>query len=118
MKDLQRRTETLKSSFGSSGRISRDFSSFYASKLCQDLPREQIIKYVENHVPSSSIHRIFCESSENMGELRNNSVGLVATPAKSAWISPAEPAHKVGHQAASLSSCLMELFSFTHPKAR
>jgi len=75
----QRKRGTKTSSFGSPGRINHDSTRFYASRLYEGLPREEIIKYKENSIPSEFLDKIFCKSSEQMEELPDNSVHLMAT---------------------------------------
>jgi DNA modification methylase len=79
MKNLPMRKKTRTSSFGTPGRISHDASAFYASKLYAQMPREQEIIYQENQVPREHMNQIFCKSSEEMGELPDNSVHLMVT---------------------------------------
>jgi len=79
MKNLPSRKKTRTSAFGAPGRISHDSSSFYASKLYAQLPREQEVDYLENEVPPEHLNRIFCKSSEEMTELPDNSVHLMVT---------------------------------------
>ena len=43
-----KRKGTKTSKFGSPGRIGHDSSSFYASKLYEDLPTEELVEYIEN----------------------------------------------------------------------
>jgi len=74
-----RKTGTKTSSFGSPGRINHDSTPFYTSKLYEGLPKEEIIKYVENPVPSELLNKIFCKTSEKMEELPDNSVHLMVT---------------------------------------
>mgnify|MGYP000215086359 CR=1 FL=1 len=75
----QRKTGTKTSSFGSPGRINHDSTPFYTSKLYDGLPKEEIIKYVENPIPSEFLDKIFCKTSEQMEELLDNSVHLMVT---------------------------------------
>jgi len=79
MKVNHRKRGTKTSSFGSPGRINHDATSFYASKLYEGLPKEEKVKYVENPVPSEFLDKLFCKSSESMGELPDNSVHLMVT---------------------------------------
>ena len=79
MKTNQRKRGTQTSSFGSPGRINHDSTAFYTSKLYEGLPKEQKVKYVENHIPLQFLDKIFCKSSENMEELPDNSVHLMVT---------------------------------------
>lgn len=75
----KRRKGTKTSKFGVSSRINHDSSDFYSSKLYDDLPKDKEIIYVENEIPQQYLNNIFCESSENMKELPDNSVHLVVT---------------------------------------
>jgi site-specific DNA-methyltransferase (adenine-specific) len=74
-----RRKGTQTSSFGSPGRIGHDSTPFYTSRLYEGLPMEEKVKYVENLIPSQFIDKIFCKSSENMGELPDCSIHLMIT---------------------------------------
>ncbi|MEM3829535.1 MAG: site-specific DNA-methyltransferase [Conexivisphaerales archaeon] len=75
----QRKKGTKTSAFGSPGRINHDSTSFYTSRLYEGLPKEKIVKYIENPVPSMFLDRVFCKTSEKMEELPDNSVHLVVT---------------------------------------
>jgi len=75
----QRKTGTKTSAFGSPGRINHDSTPFYASRLYEGLPKEEIIRYVENPIPSRFLDRIFCKTSEKMEELPDNCVHLMVT---------------------------------------
>lgn len=75
----QKRLGTKTSTFGSPGRINHDSSSFYASRLYEDLPKEEIIKYSENPISSDLLDKIFCKTSERMEELPDDSVHLMVT---------------------------------------
>src|SRR3989338_5413337 len=70
---------TKTSAFGSPGRIGHDSTSFYASRLYEGLPKETVVKYVENPIPPEFLDRIFCKSSEPMEEIQDNSVHLMVT---------------------------------------
>ncbi len=70
---------TKTSSFGSPGRINHDSSSFYGSKLYDGLPKEKVVNYVENQIPAHLLNTIFCNTSEVMQELPDNSVHLMVT---------------------------------------
>ena len=74
-----RRPGTKTSAFGSPGRINHDSTSFYTSRLYEGLPKEEIVKYVENPVPQEFMDKIFCKSSEKMEELPDNSIHLMVT---------------------------------------
>ena len=75
----ERKAGTRTSSFGSPGRINHDSAQFYASKLYESLPKEGKVKYVEKPVPAEFLNKIFCESSEKMEELPDNSLHLMVT---------------------------------------
>ncbi|MGC9111726.1 MAG: DNA-methyltransferase [candidate division WOR-3 bacterium] len=79
MKVNHKRKGTKTSAFGSPGRINHDSTPFYASRLYEGLPKEEITGYVENPIPSEFIDKIFCKSSEKMDELPDNSVHLMVT---------------------------------------
>jgi len=70
---------TVTSSFGSPGRINHDSSQFYNSRLYEGLITDEKIKHIENKIPSESLNKHFCHSSELMTELPNNSVHLMIT---------------------------------------
>ena len=76
-KHKQKKTRT--SSFGTSGRISHDSSSFYQSRLyARQMPPSEI-EYQEQPTPASTLDRIFRKSSEDMTELPDNCVHLMIT---------------------------------------
>ena len=70
---------TRTSKFGVSGRINHDSSSFYRSRLYETLPKEKRTRYVENPLPKEHTNKIFCKSSEHMGELPDDSIHLMVT---------------------------------------
>jgi len=70
---------TQTSSFGSPGRINHDASSFYNSKLYDDLPQEKNEDFIENTIPDRSLNTIFCKTAENMVELPDDCVHLMVT---------------------------------------
>jgi len=70
---------TQTSSFGSPGRINHDATAFYNSKLYDNLPREEKDGYVEQEISEQFLDKIFCQTSENMAELPDNSVHLMVT---------------------------------------
>jgi len=78
-KRLKKRTGTRTSAFGSPGRVNHDSTPFYASKLYEGLPKEEIVDYVENPVPPEFLDKIFCKSSEKMEEIPDNSIHLMVT---------------------------------------
>jgi site-specific DNA-methyltransferase (adenine-specific) len=75
----EKKRGTQTSPFGSPGRINHDSTSFYASKLYEGLPMEKSTEYIEVPIPSQFLDKIFCKTSENMEELPDNSVHLMAT---------------------------------------
>ena len=75
----ERKRGTQTSPFGSPGRINHDSTPFYTSKLYEGLPTEKKAEYIEVPIPSQFLDRIFCKTSENMGELPDNSVHLMVT---------------------------------------
>ncbi|MFX1286689.1 MAG: hypothetical protein ACFFB5_23835 [Promethearchaeota archaeon] len=79
MEDKKRGKRTKTSKFGSPGREGHDSTTFYASKLYTNLPREKNNEYIENTIPPSNLNKIFTSSSENMEELPDNSVHLMVT---------------------------------------
>ena len=75
----RKRNGTKTSAFGSPGRINHDASSFYASRLYGELPKEKLAGYVENCIPENFLDQIFLSSSEHMKELPDCSVHLMVT---------------------------------------
>jgi modification methylase len=78
-KPRKRNAHTETSSFGTSGRISHDSSRYYNSKLYEGLNTGGPIDSIENPIPSRYVNRIFCQSSEKMDRLPDNSVHLMVT---------------------------------------
>jgi site-specific DNA-methyltransferase (adenine-specific) len=79
MVSYPKRTGTKAKAFGSPGRVNHDSTSFYASRLYEGLPKEEITKYVENPIPTEFLDKIFCKSSEKMEEIPDNSIHLMVT---------------------------------------
>ncbi len=79
MKNYKKKDGTKTSAFGSPGRINHDSTPFYTSRLYEGLPKEELVKYMENQIPSHYLDKIFCKSSEKMEELPDNSVHLIVT---------------------------------------
>ena len=79
MVSVPKRTGTNTSAFGSPGRVNHDSTPFYASKLYEGLPKEEITEYVENPIPPEFLDKIFCKSSEKMEEIPDNSIHLMVT---------------------------------------
>ncbi len=75
----QKRTATETSSFGTPGHINHDSTKFYKSRLYDGIRNSKKVKYIENKIPDKNINRIFCQSSEKMDELPDNSVHLMVT---------------------------------------
>ncbi|WP_415283206.1 DNA-methyltransferase [Candidatus Nitrososphaera sp. FF02] len=74
----KRRTPTKTSGFGVSWRESHDSSKFYSRKMHESSAGEKSAG-AQNTVPAEIIDRIFCKSSESMGELPDGSVHLAVT---------------------------------------
>lgn len=70
---------TKTSSFGTSGRVNHDSSEYYNSRMYEGLKSEKKVKFEENIIPTDSLNKCFCKSSENMKELPDNSVHLMVT---------------------------------------
>ncbi len=79
MKEKKKKTGTQTSSFGSPGRIGHDSSRFYSSRLYENLPHEQHVKYFENLISPESLNKIVCKTSEFMEELPEACVHLMVT---------------------------------------
>jgi DNA modification methylase len=73
----RRNTET--SSFGTPGRISHDSGKFYASRLYENIPGDQVVDQVENPIPAENLDRLYNKSSEQMDEIPDDSVHLMIT---------------------------------------
>ena len=73
------RNGTRTSPFGSPGRIAHDSSRFYNTRMYDGLAVNGSVEYLENEVPSHVLDRVFCESSEFMDEIPDNSVHLMVT---------------------------------------
>ena len=77
-KTVKKRAPTRTSDFGVSRRESHDSSGFYGRKICEG-PQVAGNAGIENVLPEKYADRIFCKSSEDMGELPDASVHLVVT---------------------------------------
>jgi DNA modification methylase len=79
----RKRTRTKTSPFGSPGRVNHDASSFYASKLYDNLRQEDAGNFIvmgsEAAHNNKITNHIFCKSCEQMIELPDNSVHLMVT---------------------------------------
>jgi site-specific DNA-methyltransferase (adenine-specific) len=75
----RKRVSTETSSFGAPGRISHDASRFYASRLYDGIPGEQVEQEQENEVPLNILDRFYCKSSTHMEEIPDRSVHLIVT---------------------------------------
>ncbi len=73
------RRGTITSDFGTSGRVCHDSSRFYESRLYSGQVRSTDYDAVEKPLPDENANRIFCKSSERMGELPDCSVHLMVT---------------------------------------
>jgi len=74
-----KRKTTTTSAFGSPGRAGHDSRPFYAGKLYDGQPQEQVTAYTENPIPANALDHIFCKSAETMTELPDCSVHLMVT---------------------------------------
>ncbi|HPV14481.1 MAG TPA: site-specific DNA-methyltransferase [Candidatus Cloacimonadota bacterium] len=70
---------TSTSSFGSPGRVSHDSQPFYESRLYEGLIHDQVHSDEENAIPEEFLDSHFCQSSESMDQLPDNSVHLMIT---------------------------------------
>ncbi len=70
---------TESSSFGTPGRISHDASHFYSSRMYENLPKEEKVPYTESEIPPEGLDKIYCQSSEKMTQLPDESVHLMVT---------------------------------------
>ncbi|MEI8183607.1 MAG: site-specific DNA-methyltransferase [Desulfomonile sp.] len=73
---MKERTATK--SFGTGRREAHDSSNFYSRKLFS-VELDRAGSAVTNHVPPHALDRIFEHSSEDMGELPDNSIALMVT---------------------------------------
>lgn len=67
------------SSFGSPGRVSHDSQMFYQSRLYEGLIQQQDFSNKENTIHPEVLDSHFCQSSERMQQLPDNSVHLMIT---------------------------------------
>lgn len=75
----RRKPATSTSAFGSPGRTSHDASSFYQSRLYENLPQLQKITYQETAIPEQVVDQILCASSQNMHQLPDHCIHLMIT---------------------------------------
>jgi modification methylase len=76
---MTKRKTTKTSAFGSAGRAGHDSSAFYAGRLYENQPQEQVSAPIENPIPEETLDCIFCHSAESMSELPDASVHLMVT---------------------------------------
>lgn len=80
MSSAPKKSGSSTSSFGSPSRANHDSSKFYSGRLYENLPKQkENVDFTENPLPTNSIDKIFCKSSEKMAELPDNSVHLMVT---------------------------------------
>jgi len=79
MRTNNKKNGTKTSTFGSPGRINHDSTKFYSSRLYEGLPKECVSEYIENPIHQKFLDKIFCESSEQMKDLPDNSIHLMVT---------------------------------------
>lgn len=74
---------TTTSDFGVSGRENHNSDSFYSSKVYREnkstINKKNKNVVTENNIPCKSLNKVFCQSSENMKQLPDNSVHLMVT---------------------------------------
>jgi site-specific DNA-methyltransferase (adenine-specific) len=75
----RRRISTETQSFGVSKRESHDSTKFYSRKLYGESRSSGQVEYKENEIPKEALDRIFCKSSERMGELPDSCIHLMVT---------------------------------------
>ena len=73
------RIGTQTSSFGTSGRINHDSTSFYNTKLYNELERNDDVSTHTNEFPNDLLNSIICSSCESMKEIPDNSLHLMIT---------------------------------------
>ena len=76
---VKKQRKTTTSNFGSPGRESHDSASFYAGRLYDDQPQEQVMDFIENPISEACLDQIYCHSAEDMAELPANSIHLMVT---------------------------------------
>lgn len=82
MKELKlkhKRHGTKTSSFGTPGRINHDSSAFYDSKLYADKKPLEKVNFIENRILAENLDKIYCKSSEVMGDIPDHSIHLMVT---------------------------------------
>ncbi len=80
MKELKyKRTGTKTSAFGVPGRINHDSSEFYDSKLYANKKPPEKVRFVENHIHTERLNKIYCKSSEIMDDIPDYSIHLMVT---------------------------------------
>jgi len=77
--DQDKNFTTETSAFGSPGRRGHDSSKFYDSKLYDDLQKGKKVPDRETPLPKEVRNRIFCQSSEDMHQLPDESIHLMVT---------------------------------------
>jgi len=78
--NLNRKSARTKTAaFGSPGRCGHDARRFYAARLYGNLPKEDVAPYSEASLPPDKLNRLWCQSSEDMGHLPDNSIHLMVT---------------------------------------
>jgi len=79
MQNGEKKRGTQTSAFGSPGRIGHDSTKFYNSRLYDGQRTTRPAQYIEIGLPSFSLDKIFCKSSEIMGEIPDYSIHLMVT---------------------------------------
>lgn len=76
---MKKRSGTKTSSFGVGKRENHDSSSFYDSKLYNDLDGKKSKIIEDNEFPSDLKNTLICGSAEHLKEIPNNSIHLMIT---------------------------------------
>ena len=74
---MTRKTQTA--TFGSVVRESHSSKKFYSSKLYENFEIPRNIEFKENKIIKTDLNRLYCKSSENMGEIPDDSIHLMIT---------------------------------------
>jgi len=79
MANNRTRRGTKTSPFGAPARIGHDSSRFYNSRLYAERRPPEKVKFIENPIPNEHLDKIYCKSSEVMGEIPDYSLHLMVT---------------------------------------
>ncbi len=73
------RMATQTSAFGTKGRISHDSSRFYSGRMYSSMNNDKMEAADENPLGKDVLDKLFCQSSESMSQLPDNSIHLMIT---------------------------------------